>query len=57
MKTFVVGVLIAILLAGAAAGAYVGFGISAEEYFSTDAAQLKEGMPEEFRGEEDRAEQ
>lgn len=56
MKAFIIGVVIAVGLAAASGAAYVGFGITAEEYFSTDAAHLKEGMPEEFRGEENRAE-
>jgi hypothetical protein len=40
MKAFFAGLVIAILIAGGTAIVYAEFGISAEEYFSTSAAQL-----------------
>ena len=40
MKTFFVGLVIAILIAGGTAIVYAEFGISAQEYFSTSAARL-----------------
>lgn len=48
MKAFIVGVVVAVGLATASAVAYLVVGITAEEYFSTDAALLEEDMPEEF---------
>jgi hypothetical protein len=47
-----VGFAVALVLAVLTGVVYGLVGITAEEYFSTEYAQLHEGMPEQLRGEE-----